>query len=117
MCVVGKSSQEGPGSHITRLLTGARGTFYCQRELQAPAKVAVARLLQGIAMCALHARPPDARLGMRREKSWRWDGVGLHCPQTHSPEKAGGKQRGEELPLSCLAKYNGVSVVPSLTFV
>lgn len=39
-----KSSQEGPGSHVTRLLSEARGTFYGLRGLQAPAKVAAACL-------------------------------------------------------------------------
>lgn len=43
-----KSSQEGPGSHITRLLSEARGTFYCLRGLQAPATVAVACLWKGM---------------------------------------------------------------------
>ena len=45
-----KSSQEGPGCCITRPLAEARGTFYCLRGLQAPAKVAVASLWEGMVM-------------------------------------------------------------------
>lgn len=31
MCVAGKSSQEGPGSHVTRRLSEARGTLLPER--------------------------------------------------------------------------------------
>lgn len=49
MCVVGKSIQGGPGSHITRVLSEVRGTFYCLRGLRSPAKEALA-LSRGTAL-------------------------------------------------------------------
>lgn len=63
MCVAGKSSQEGPGSHITRLPSEARENFYCLRSLQSPAKVPVAWLWQAVVMGAGTRGRADAAVG------------------------------------------------------
>ena len=72
MCVAGKSSQEGPGSHITRLLCQARGTFLLLERSVGPSQGGCGTTLAGCGGRGLCTRALDARLGVRGEESWGW---------------------------------------------
>lgn len=81
MCVVGKASQGGPGSHITRQLSEARGTFELPERPVGLSLSGFGIVLEGCSdgeLCALWGS--GSRAGNYEGRKL---GMGLHCPQTH----------------------------------
>lgn len=114
MCVSREFSQGRPGSHITRFLSEARGTFLLPEGTEYPSKrdIALSRSmnLKGYWGSGLKGRTLDARLGGKREAA--------EVLTTQPCSKTGEKHRTERsCPVSSLAKCDTVSITPTLSFV